>query len=160
MRRGERGGILLDAFLIVALLCGGGYLYFSWKRGRTAGVLEALLAPAPAPAPVSSEPDIDISEKSALLQADARDLLARHGVGEKHVLKSYNQQRLDDGVQWLEATLELRSPGGLRKADFLRDLAAVLEKDRAVLVADRNEPGRWILELGDRKRVYQRIVFL
>jgi hypothetical protein len=103
-RPAARGGVLLDLFIIACLLAGGAAAWLYWKRGGRVPSLPALLAPTATLAPKSeprAEPDVDISDRSVWLQARVRELLAKYGVGEKHVVKTYNAERLEGGIQWL-----------------------------------------------------------
>jgi hypothetical protein len=158
------GGILLDLFLILVLLGGAAAGWVAWKKGSLAGLLKGAVSAVPsAPASLSPEPapepDIDVSDRSARLQARVRELLTERGVGEKHVLRSYNAERQDQGIQWLEATLELRRPASFDVGAFLSALAPFLSESRLSLMEDRRAPDGRTLELGDRKRVYQRLIF-
>ena len=160
----RRGGVLLDLFLIGAILAAGAAGWVTYKKRSWPGFLREAVsavpsAPATLGAPAPSEPDIDVSDRSAWIQGRTRDLLATHGVGEKHVLKTYNVQRQDAGIQWLEDTLEVRRPARFDEGGFLRALGPVLAEKRLVLMDERHEGTRWTLSLGDRKRVYQRLVF-
>lgn len=160
----HRGGILLDMFLIAAILAGGVAAWTAWRRGSIAAMWKdvSALAPAGLPSPRPAEPrepDIDVSDRSAWLQSLVREELSRRGVKEKHILRAYNAERQEGGIQWLEGTLEVRRPVGFSDAAFLSALAGPLSEKRLSLMEDRREGFRRVLELGDRKRVYQRIVF-
>jgi hypothetical protein len=153
MRR-QKGGFLLDAFLIVAMLAGAMWLWLSWREGRLPGFLRGLF-----PAAVG-EVEVDANDRGAWLQAQVRELLAKHGVDESSVVKTYTQQKRDGGVQWLEDTLEIKRPVGFRTENFLRDLSAILKKGGLQVMRDQTDVQGWILELGDKRRVYERIIFV
>ncbi len=160
----RRGGVLLDLFLILVLTAAGVGGWLAWRHGSLASlwrevpIPSALLGPSAAQEPVGA-PDIDVSDRSAWIQSRVRDLLARKGVKEKHILQAYNEQRQEGGIQWLEDTLVLRRPANFDDHGFLSALAPFLAQKRLVLMDDKREGTRWTLTVGDRKRIYQRVVF-
>jgi hypothetical protein len=154
----------LDLFLILVLIAAGIAGWVAFKKGSLSGMWRALpmpgaLAPAPEPAGQPAEPDIDVSDRSAWIQSRVRELLAKEGVKEKHMLRAYNAERQEGGIQWLEDTLEIRRPAKFDEKGFLEALAPVLAKKRLVVMDDKREGGKWTLSLGDRKRIYQRVIF-
>jgi hypothetical protein len=56
--------------------------------------------------------------------------------------------------------MELRRPARFNEKGFLSALGAALAEKNLVLIDDRREGDRWSLDLGDRKRVYQRLIFV
>lgn len=160
----RKGGILLDLFLILVITGAGIVGWVMWRKGSVSRLWKDVAAVVP-PVPVSlkpepaGEPDVDISDRSAWLQGYVRELLAKKGVGEKHVLRTFNAERQENGIQWLEDTLELRKPAGFQVGGFLAAMAEPLAAHNLILMDDRVEGARHVLELGDKKRVYQRIVF-
>jgi hypothetical protein len=169
----RRGGVLLDLFLILlilALLGGGVAAFFLWQRGGgLSKFVRRAVAAAPAVPAVSvplpgtggeapQTPDIDVSDRAAWIQGRFRDLLSKQGLAERHVIKAYNEQRQEGGIQWLEATLEARRPARFDDKKFLAALAPALAEKRLSVMEDARVEGRWTLAVGDRKRIYQRLV--
>jgi hypothetical protein len=160
---GDRGGFLLDLFLIVAILAAAAAGWVAWRRGslrdllRTASAVLPAVPASPAAQPMA-EPDIDVSDRSAWIQGRVRDLLSKSGVKEKHVLRTFNAQRQEGGIQWLEDTLEVRRPAVFDERQFLLRLAPLLAEKKLSLMEDRREGSRRELAVGDRKRVYQRLI--
>ena len=161
------GGVLLDLFLIAlitsALIVGGVVAFLAWRSGAAAPFLRRILSKVSSPSAAlvrerPSEPDIDVSDRSAWIQARLRELLAGRGVAEKHVLETYNVQRQEGGIRWLEDTLVVRRPAVFDERGFLAALASLLAERKLSLMEDRRAETRWILALGDRKRVYQRLI--
>jgi hypothetical protein len=163
------GGVLLDLFLIVLLI---GILIIGlvvgwvvWRQGggvlkRWDRVVEALPAAFRSRAVRGAVAvDLDISGRSAWIQGRTRDLLSRRGVGEKFIVTTYNVERREGGVLWLEDTLVVRRPPGFDEKVFLRELVPLLAEKGLVVMDDLREGGTWTLSLGDRKRVYQHVVF-
>lgn len=165
-----RGGVLLDLFLIAlltgALLVGGVAAFLVWRRGGAPEgwrralslVSTAVSSRISRPRRISTEPDLDVSDKAAWIQARARDLLSQFGVADKRVVSTFTAERQEDGIRWLEDTLEVRRPRAFDDKKFLTALAPVLAERRLVVMADEREPERWTLCLGDRKRVYEHLI--
>ena len=160
----SRGGVLLDLFLIVlicALGIAGALAVWQGELLRkllpsVGRFLPSLTAPAAAPA---SEPDIDVSDRAAGIQGRVRDLLTASGVDEKHVLGASTAERQEAGIRWLEGTLLVRRPRGFDDGKFLSALGPLLAERKLALMEDRREGTRRTMEIGDRKRVYQRLIF-
>ncbi len=150
--RDRRGGILLRLLLTAALAAGGVFLWRAWNRGR-------LALPRVVPSAARVPPPPSLGEKSVWVQKEVRDLLARHGLKEPHVLKTYTREHREGGVQWLEDTLELRLPAGFDAARFRRELGETLKKEGVTVVSEYKQEGKWALELGFGRRVLERIHF-
>lgn len=160
----RRGGVLLDLFLITAFLIGGAAGWVAWKRGSLPGLPRELTsfissAPVKGSEGTAAEPDIDVSDRSAWIQGKVRDLLTAGGAGEKHVVRVSNAERQEGGIRWLENTLVVRRPPRFDEGKFLSSLGPALAEKNLVLMADRRDGAARVMELGDRKRVYQRLIF-
>ncbi len=149
--RDRRGGILLRLLLTAALAAGGVFLWRAWNRGR-------LTLPWVIP-PAARVPPPSLGEKSVWVQKEVRGLLARHGLKDPHVLKTYTREHREGGVRWLEDTLELRPPEGFDAAKFRRELGQTLKKEGVTVVGEYRQEGKWALELGFGRRVLERIHF-
>jgi hypothetical protein len=150
LRRHRSGGILWDAFLILGV-CAGAFM--AWRsRDRWLNVFQGKTA-----APVAS-PAVRLNRQSANAQSRVRAFLAASGVGEKHILKSFNQERREGNVSWLESTLEITRPKGFQVGPFLKSVLSFLSQNELALMRDDTDPGTWTLEFGDRSHVFQRLV--
>lgn len=158
--RALRGGILLDMFLIAVLCAGGAALWVS--RGRWVPALKSAVgatgAAAPSTAPAGST-DRDLAARAASTQSWVRGFLAEAGVADADVLKAFTAERREGDVVWVESTLEIRSRKGFSSGRFLARLAPRLHRERLAVLNDAPAEGRWLLELGEGRRVYQRLVF-
>ena len=130
-RGGAFGGVLLDLFiifiltgvLIIGLIAG----WLVWRKGggvlrnwnRVTDMVPAMLRGPRPEAPSSA--DLNISDRSAWIQGRTRDLLTRRGLGEKSIVKTYNVERREGGIVWLEDTLVVRRPPERRAGEALRD---------------------------------------
>jgi hypothetical protein len=152
-----RGGILLDLFLIGALCAGGGALWLS--RSRWAPTLRGALPGGAAATPATPAPENDLGGRAAATQGWVRVFLTEAGVGDADVLKAYNAERRAGDAVWVESTLEIRARRGFSSGRFLARLAPRLHRERLAVLADTPSEGRWLLELGEGRRVYQRLIF-
>ena len=100
----------------------------------------------------------DLSSQSVWLQSRVRDVLSDAGVREADVLKSVNEERTDATGRWVESTLEVRPRGPFHSGRFLQKLAPVIHEGGLAIQRDQKDGDRWVLELGDRERVFQRLV--
>ncbi len=165
--RSSTGGVLLDLFLIAlitaALIAGCVVAWLAWRNGSSAPFLRRILSKISSPSAAlgreePSVPDIDVSDRAAWIQARVRDLLSSRGVAEKNVVETYNVQRQEKGIRWLEDTLVVRRPAAFEEKGFLSALGSLLAERKLSLMEDRRDGTRWVLALGDRKRVYQRLI--
>ena len=168
--KGFRGGVLLDIFLIAlltgALIIGGAAAFLAWRRQgapeawrRALSLVSTAVSGRRSGAErISTEPDIDVSDRAAWIQARSRDLLAQFGVADKGVVSTFTEERQENGIRWLEDTLEVRRPPAFDGKKFLSALAPVLAERRLVVMVDEREPARWTLCLGDRKRIYEHLI--
>lgn len=152
-----RGGILLDLFLIGALLFAGFWL---WSRLRGVAWLERL--PAPVRRWVSPSPGGTAASRgrSVQLHNGLHDLLSRHGFGDREVLKSLSEERGEITNAFIEHTWELTPPATFRLEVFRRDLARWLKAEGFRVVRMEVNEHRWLWELGEGGRVYQRLVLV
>ncbi|MBL0350626.1 MAG: hypothetical protein IPP68_09680 [Elusimicrobia bacterium] len=100
----------------------------------------------------------DLSSQSVWLQSRVRDALSAAGVREADVLKSVNEERADATGRWVESTLEVRPREPFHSGRFLQRLAPVIHEGGLAIQKDQKDGDRWVLELGDRERVFQRLV--
>ena len=155
--RASRGGILLDLFLIAALCAGGIALWVS--RARWAPSLKRAVPGATAPT-VPGAPERDWGARAAATQGWVRAFLSDAGVGDADVLKAYNAERREGDSVWVGSTLEIRARRGFSSGRFLARLAPRLHHERLVVLNDAPTAGRWLLELGEGARIYQRLIFI
>jgi hypothetical protein len=161
-----RGGILMDAFLILVLCVGGGVAW--WTRDQWIGRVSSFKMPAlKSPAFLSAfssrsgvprPPTADLSRQSATAHARFRKFLGRAGVGDAHVLKNFNEERREGGVVWIESTIEMARPLSFQSGVFLERVVEFLSNSGLVLMRDETERGIWLMEFGDRDHVFQRVV--
>jgi hypothetical protein len=143
--------------LFVSGLAGTGI--YLWRQGSLPKALSGLEKKGWRPTK-SYEITRDIHDQSAWAQNQVRNLLAKYNLKESSVRRTYNQEREEDGVRWLEDSLDIAAPSNFDAPGFLKDLTAALWRSRLTLMSDRQEGKNWVIELGDRKRVFQRVVFL
>lgn len=157
-RRHRSGGILWDAFLI-AIVCVGGF--WAW-RTRDRWIKHLNRVPRVAGWLKLGKPDkppaIHLDRQSALAQTQTREFLVKAGVGEKDLLKCYNEERREGGIAWIESTLEISRPKSFQTGPFLKRVLAFLSDSNLSLMRDDTHRGTWILEFGDRTHVFQRLV--
>jgi hypothetical protein len=157
------GGVLVELVLAVLLVAAGAALWVAWKRGAFS---VGNLRKGPLALAQRSEDQGRVKgatsplDDAAWLQRQTRELLAKSGVADAHVLKTFNRERGDGKDVWLEDTLELKRPARFEAAAFLDGLERALEKRELSVVRDLREDGKWTLELGRGGRVFQRVVFL
>jgi len=167
--RTGRGGILLDFFFILLIISGGAAAWLSrdrwwpivahrlpWETAAARGRPSLWNGAAAAPGGQDSSTAL---HRGASFQAAVRDLLAQSGVGDRNVLKTYTEERGGDGDRWVESTLEIAPDGEFHTGRFLERLAPALHRSGLSVLRDDSEGERWVLELGDRDRVFQRLVF-
>lgn len=166
-RRGSRGGLLVEAVLSLLLVAAGALLWVLWRRGA---VTAAFSRPAAGPGEAGKRlkgdgadtapaaPAQDARETSAWTQSRVRDILAECGVRDKHVLKSYNRQRDEKGSAWLEDTMEIKAPTTFDGRGFLARLLVPLRTRGLRVMTDKRAAGAWRLEIGDGRRVFQRLI--
>lgn len=156
--RGPRGGVLLDFFLIVVLCAGGAALWMT--RARWWEQVSALGGRfRSSPPPSKDERVKDLSARSAAAQSRIRAFLVDAGVSDKDVLKTFNVQREEGGARWVEGTVEVRAGKGFHSGRFLKALLPSLQQEHLRVVTDEATEKRWLLELGEGERVFQRLVF-
>ncbi|MBK9429606.1 MAG: hypothetical protein IPN65_03775 [Elusimicrobia bacterium] len=153
--RASRGGILLDLFLIAALCAGGIALWVS--RARWAPSLKRAVPGATAPT-VPGAPERDWGARAAATQGWVRAFLSDAGVGDADVLKAYNAERREGDSVWVESTLEIRARRGFSSGRFLA--RPIPPPTDARLERRPPTAGRWLLELGEGARIYQRLIFI
>ncbi len=159
MVRRQRGGVLWDIFLIV-LVCAAGFAV--WKtRGRWEKPLRETLGRwVPASAPAKGQTTaVDLKSVSASAHTRLMDILANSGVKEKHVARTFTEERTQEGAVWLESTAEINRPKTFQEGSFLRLVLIDIAENKLALMKDEKENGAWTLEVGDRVRVYQRFRF-
>lgn len=150
---------MLDLFLIAALCAGGGALWVS--RGRWLPALKSAVGGTGAAAPSSAGGPADrgLAARAAATQGWVRGFLAESGVSDADVLKAFTAERREGDAVWVESTLEIRARKGFSTGRFLSRLAPRLHRERLAVLNDAPTTGRWLLELGEGQRVYQRLVF-
>ena len=149
----------MDLFLIAALCAGGIALWvsrFRWLPVLKSAIPGAARSSAP---PTAPEPGRDLGGRAAATQGWVRAFLTEAGVGDADVLKAYNAERRAGDAVWVESTLEIRARRGFSSGRFLARLAPRLHRERLAVLADAPTEGRWLLELGEDRRVYQRLIF-
>lgn len=150
---------MLDLFLIAALCAGGVALWVS--RARWIPVLKSVVggsAAAAPPVPAKAAAG-DLAARAAATQGWVRGFLSDAGVADADVLKAYTAERREGDAVWVESTLEIRARRGFSTGRFLARLAPRLHRERLAVLNDAPGAGRWLLELGEGQRVYQRLVF-
>jgi hypothetical protein len=156
-RRKSAGGILWDAFVILVLCVGAFFAWRNWDRWK--GVLAKIPVSGVSTPPRAVEPvGVRLDRQSALAQTRVRQFLADSGVSEKHILTSFNEQRSEAGVTWLEATMEIYRPKTFKSGAFLEGVLVFLSESGLSLMRDETGKGVWTLEFGDREHVFQRLV--
>lgn len=157
-QRHRSGGILWDAFLIVFVCVAG---FWAWRtRDRWIKYLNQL--PGVAGWLNSGKrvkpPTVRLDRQSALAQTRTRQFLVQSGVGEKNIFKSFNEERREGDVSWIESTLEITRPKGFQGGPFLKKVIVFLSDNDLSLMRDETDRGTWTLEFGDRTHVFQRLV--
>jgi hypothetical protein len=137
---GPRGGILFEAFMALTVVALGAAAWFFWTSRPSAPIRK------------------DAQAVSAWLQSETRGAFVRHGVGDAHVLKTYNRARRQRGVEWVEGTLEVRAPADFHPGRFSKDLSSLLAQKDLVVLREEKTPGQWRLDLGADGRVFQRVI--
>lgn len=153
-RRQCSGGVLWDAFLILVLCAGAFLAWRNWDRWK--GWIPKI--PTVSKGKHTEPVAVHLDRRSAVAQSRVRQFLADAGVGEKHILKSYNEERREGGVSWLESTLEISRPKGFQSGPFLKELLVFLSQSDLALMQDETIQGTWTLAFGDRDHVFQRLV--
>ena len=153
-RRQCSGGVLWDAFLILVLCAGAFLAWRNWDRWK--GLIPNISAVSKGK---HTEPvSVHLDRQSAVAQTRVRQFLADAGVGEKNILKSFNEERREGGVSWLESTLEISRPKGFQSGPFLKSVLVFLSQNDLALMQDATDQGTWTLAFGDRDHVFQRLV--
>jgi|GEM_PF-4752455 len=154
----HRGGVLLDVFFIV-VLCAGGFL--AWKHREDLWKRASRFWPACA-RPASSQPvwqkPQNHLQRSAKAQAATRRFLDDVGLKERDLVKSWNQEYENERGRWLESTMEFNLPNRFNTGVFLEKLGAFLNQEGLFLMTDQNKKNTWLIELGDKQRVFQRVI--
>lgn len=153
-RRYRSGGVLWDAFLILALCVGAFLAWRNWDQWK--GFVTQI--PGVSKAKHTEPVAVHLDRRSAVAQSRVRQFLADAGVGEKHILKSYNEERREGGVSWLESTLEISRPKGFQSGPFLKSVLVFLSQNDLALMQDATDQGTWTLAFGDRTHIFQRLV--
>jgi hypothetical protein len=157
--RDRRGGFLSEAllaFLLVALGAAA-WLAVSGRGGMPLGIPGRWFGGEKGPS--SSTPSADPQKDSAWLHQQVRETLLRHGLGEAHVLKSYNRERRREGKKWVENVMEIKTHAGFDVSSFRRDVEKAIRDKKLAVVRESRERGRHVLEFGDSNRVFGRLVF-
>lgn len=154
VRRQISGGVLWDAFLILVLCAGAFLAWRNWDRWK--GFVTQI--PGVSKGKHTEPVAVHLDRRSAVAQTRVRQFLADAGVGEKNILKSYNEERRDGGVSWLESTLEISRPKGFHSGPFLKSVLVFLSQNDLALMQDATDQGTWTLAFGDRTHIFQRLV--
>lgn len=157
--RHRSGGILWDAFLIVIVCAGGFWAWHTrerWKKflTHTTPIVQKWIGSNKQEKALA----IRLDRKSATAQTRTRQFLVNAGVGENNLFKSYNEERREGGVSWIESTLEITRPPGFQGGVFLKKVLVFLSENDLALMRDETDQGTWTLEFGDRTHVFQRLV--
>ncbi len=153
-RHHRSGGVLWDAFLILVLCVGAFLAWRHWDRWK--GYVPKLSGASKEKQ--EERADVSLEKRSALAQTRVRQFLAEAGVGEKNILKSFNEARRAEGFSWLESTLEMSRPPRFQAGPFLKRLLVFLSQNDLVLMQDETDQETWTLAFGDRDHVFQRLV--
>ncbi|MBK8576416.1 MAG: hypothetical protein IPN90_12310 [Elusimicrobia bacterium] len=148
--------MLWDAFIIGVLCVGAFFAWRNWDRWK--GVL-ARIPGTSTPSPSHARPvEVHLDRQSALAQNRVRQFLADSGVGDKHIVSCFNEQKKGGGATWLEATMEISRPKAFQSGAFLKSVLVFLAQSDLALMRDETKEGTWTLEFGDREHVFQRLV--
>lgn len=182
LRGTSRGGILLEAFLALILIGVGVFLWSVWQDSRgtpskpkekapaaVKRILPELPLKSKSPARKKTQAktrivrDVPVAEaknRSVWLNGEIRHLLTDVGVRDSDVVKVYNCERGQKGATWLENTMVLRYPKNFDSDGFHSKLKKLLSKKNMFLTAEKEGASEWLLEMGDRSRIYMRLKFV